>query len=483
LFILSPDEIRRCDSPRCCSAARQDDSGRRQAKLLQDFMGLRAGFAWKAGGGPVYGFRWFCASVRATEAFSMTAGFDGLKKTCARLRVVAMVAFGATACSSIPDWVDPTTWVGGGDPSDSETSPGETPDLAAIPDRPVPTSTADEQSQVTASLAGDRSRAKYSADALRGGTEPAAAPPPPSPVASNDIVVPHSAPPSAPAPAQEASTGSNGDQGDNSPTVDATAQAAPPPPPAPEATELTPAQPSAANTAPESTAPASPSPVAMVSPPDAALGFKPSTAPPLDPTVGQFVPPPIIARYDQTAKAAGVSPRMVAIAEPTVKMKSSRGSRAAVGGPEAMSGAVVANLDALQPPPSATQAAAYSSAQGLPPASVVLFPGDGTLLNAEARGQVRAAVEAFKQAGGQGYVRIVGHASSRTSNMPLERHLEVIFNKSQDRANAVAKEVIREGVPANRVLVEAVGDSQPVYYESMPKGEDGNRRAEIYLQS
>jgi flagellar motor protein MotB len=43
--------------------------------------------------------------------------------------------------------------------------------------------------------------------------------------------------------------------------------------------------------------------------------------------------------------------------------------------------------------------------------------------------------------------------------------------------------MIRDGVPANRVLVEAVGDSQPVYYESMPKGEDGNRRAEIFLQS
>jgi flagellar motor protein MotB len=32
------------------------------------------------------------------------------------------------------------------------------------------------------------------------------------------------------------------------------------------------------------------------------------------------------------------------------------------------------------------------------------------------------------------------------------------------------------------VLVEAVGDSQPVYYESMPQGEAGNRRAEIFLQ-
>ena len=214
--------------------------------------------------------------------------------------------------------------------------------------------------------------------------------------------------------------------------------------------------------------------MAMVSPSDAALGFKPSSAPPLDPSIGQFVPPPLIARYNQTANSSsGVETRMASAAP----MSSRRG----VGGPEKMTGSVVANLDALQAP-SAMAAPVYAAA-GMNPASVVLFPGDGTLLNAQGRLQVRAAVEQFKRSGGQGYIRIVGHASSRTSNMPLEKHLEVIFNKSQDRANAVAKEIIKEGVPANRVLVEAVGDSQPVYYESMPQGEDGNRRAEIYLQS
>ena len=154
-----------------------------------------------------------------------------------------------------------------------------------------------------------------------------------------------------------------------------------------------------------------------------------------------------------------------------------------MGGPETMSGAVVANLDALNGPAPAAQASVYTNPQGMMPTAVVFFPGDGTLLNAAARAQVRAAVAAFKQNGGQGYIRVVGHSSSRTTNMSLERHLEIIFNKSQDRADAVAREVIREGVPANKVLVEAVGDTQPIYYESMPKGEDGNRRAEIFLQS
>ena len=41
-----------------------------------------------------------------------------LSKYVARASVVLVVAMGASACSSVPDWVDPTTWVGG---SDSDT--------------------------------------------------------------------------------------------------------------------------------------------------------------------------------------------------------------------------------------------------------------------------------------------------------------------------------------------------------------------------
>jgi len=144
-----------------------------------------------------------------------------------------------------------------------------------------------------------------------------------------------------------------------------------------------------------------------------------------------------------------------------------------------MTGSVVANLDVLNGP---STAGAYANAVGGTPQAVVLFPGDGTALTAAARTQIRQAVEAFQQRGGTGFIKVIGHSSSRTSNMPVEKHLLEIFAKSQARANAVAHELIRDGVPASRVLVEAVGDSQPVYYESMPEGEAGNRRAEIFFQ-
>ncbi|HTT97058.1 MAG TPA: OmpA family protein [Rhizomicrobium sp.] len=417
----------------------------------------------------------------------MTVEFGGVKTICARMVVIGMVAFGATACSSAPDWVDPTNWFGGG-PSDTEATPGETPDLASIPDRPVPASTSDEQKQVADSLAADRARAKYSSDALRGGTEAAAAPPPPATEEAANDTAPAPASSTAttaaaaPAPSTQVASNDQPSAPPPTPAQDASGEVTVPPP-APAANDLPPAQPSPANTVSASTSPPAasytpppaPAPTAMatVSPSDAALGFKPSSAPPLDASVGQFVPPPLVARYNQTVGQSGTTPPRMAYATPPKSGK-------AMGGPEKMSGAVVANLEALQAP---AQASTYTAMQGVQPTSVVLFPGDGTLLNASARAQVRAAVEAFKAAGGQGYLRIVGHASSRTSNMPLEKHLEVIFNKSQDRANAVAKEIIKEGVPASRVLVEAVGDSQPVYYESMPQGEDGNRRAEIFLQS
>ena len=211
--------------------------------------------------------------------------------------------------------------------------------------------------------------------------------------------------------------------------------------------------------------------MAMVNPSDAQLGFKPSSAPPLNASISQWVSPPILAHYRQTAALAGSA----GTGAPAVAAVPSKG----LGGP-AMAGDVIANLDAVPGTP-AGMAAAMNG--GIPPTATVYFAGDGTSLPASARSQLRAAVAAFQAGGGNGTIKVVGHASSRTPNMSVERHLEVIFQKSQARANAVAQALIRAGVPAGKVIVEAVGDSQPIYYESMPRGEEGNRRAEIYVQS
>jgi outer membrane protein OmpA-like peptidoglycan-associated protein len=427
---------------------------------------------------------------------------------------VALLAMGASGCSSlpsVPDWVDPTTWFGDDEPVDNTA----TPDLASVPDKPAATP-ADEQQKVAESLAGDRTNANYSADALRGGTEPAAAPPAdvvPTPVAQDAPVAPKAKTPAPAAPVQVAAVDRSVSQDPNgtaapgtlpatqtgSPVAVATAtpsaeavttaqlpEAAPVKPVKHKVTAK-PVQVAVATPAPQRFSEAAPipqTPVATISPSDAELGFKPSSAPPLDASVTQFVAAPIVDRYRSTAAAAGLhssAPTTFAAATPVHRIRHHHAKSAngvAMGGPERMEGKVVANFDALN---GAAQPSVVANAVG-GGAAVVYFPNDTVGLNAEARLQVRATVEQFRAAGGQGYVRVVGHSSSRTPNMSAEKHLELIFKKSQDRANAVARELIRVGIPADHVLVEAVGDTQPVYYESMPKGEDGNRRAEIFLQ-
>jgi outer membrane protein OmpA-like peptidoglycan-associated protein len=397
-------------------------------------------------------------------------------------------ALSTGACSTIDDLIGDETPApasdAGGFPPDTAppattADSGGSPNLATVPDRPTGTTTADDQRAMADSLAADRSRIKYSSDALRGGTEAAA--PPPGAAPPPETAVAASAPPpdNTPPPAPES--------------------AAPPPPAPPTAGAPPPdnTPPPPPRSAPVATAPMGPPPGTQPAVPpttripggartmamaDGPLGFKPSSAPPLDPSISQFVPQPIITRYQQTAAAAGAATGPIApVNGGAVAAAAPRRTRGGMGGPEAMSGAVVANLDAINGS-APTTPSVYANPAGLPPAAVVMFPGDGTALDAAGRAQVRAAVAAYQQRGGTGYVKVVGHSSSRTSNMPVEKHLVAIFAKSQARANSVARELIRQGVPASKVLVEAVGDSQPVYYESMPQGEAGNRRAEIFIQ-
>jgi outer membrane protein OmpA-like peptidoglycan-associated protein len=154
-----------------------------------------------------------------------------------------------------------------------------------------------------------------------------------------------------------------------------------------------------------------------------------------------------------------------------------------MGGPEHMSGAVVANFDSLQPAVGAAESPnVYADTSGLPPTAVVFFPRDTTILSADARQQIRTAVQSYQASGAQGYIRVVGHSSAGATSMSLQRRMIWNFERSQARAKAVARELIHDGIPANRVLVEAVGDTEPATYAT-PQGDDGGRRAEIFFQT
>ena len=55
-----------------------------------------------------------------------------------------------------------------------------------------------------------------------------------------------------------------------------------------------------------------------------------------------------------------------------------------------------------------------------------------------------------------------------------------LFN-ALTRANVVARELVRLGIPAQAVFVVALSDSKPLFYEVMPAGDAGNQRVEIYF--
>lgn len=130
-------------------------------------------------------------------------------------------------------------------------------------------------------------------------------------------------------------------------------------------------------------------------------------------------------------------------------------------------GALVENRGAMPVPMTAVRVA------------TILFDNGSSVLKAKDKQILGAVGRLHSQRGG--VIRVVGHASSRTRNLPPVRHKMANFQISAARADRVARELMRHGVAKNNILIAAVSDADPMYYEFMPSGEAGNRRAEIYL--
>jgi len=486
----------------------------------------------------------------------MASTFRTRAKFVARLVAPILFATALNACSSIPDWVDPTTWVGGDSQASSDqtggaaadetattgqqaasnpsSAAGQTPDIAAIPPKPAPPSTADEQKQVADSLAADRAQAHYSADALRGGTEAAAAPPAP---------VEPAAPPASTSSSTAADTAVTG-QTDNaatataadqsganassSPDTGASAMASAAPPAGDEAASSaqTPSQPAASpspatNAAPETPAPASSevasADTASVSAPAAApmaaetgtppssaapdmqASFAPSKAPALDPSVSQFVPQQILSRYQETAAAAAIPADSVAPVKHHRHRKKTKSSQFVVrhhyrlagffrdtslkslryARKESRSSVLPMRSAALRNASYQLDSSLFSVPESRGALAVVAFARETTILDRGARSRIQSAARIFVAQGGTGYVRVVGRASDFSSDVPRAVGLRNNFERSEAQATAVARELIRDGVPPQKVLVEAVGDTPAAGHTAM----QASRSAEIFLQS
>ncbi len=79
-------------------------------------------------------------------------------------------------------------------------------------------------------------------------------------------------------------------------------------------------------------------------------------------------------------------------------------------------------------------------------------------------------------------IKIVGHASKRTRDMPLAKHKIVNFKISDKRAQSVADIFIKKySFPSDALITEAVSDTKPLFKENMPAGTRANQRTEIFL--
>ena len=252
--------------------------------------------------------------------------------------------------------------------------------------------------------------------------------------------------------------------------TEAPQQALAPPPPAPQPTALPPAPPQ----------PAPPPVLAAAPPAPAAAPAAPAVAPAVQPPRPALVSAPgygvdvtgIFSRHFSASGPYAVAPPPTA----TLVAYASAASAPALG--------VVAPLGPTslqrQPPAPGLRPAFDPGAAVLSVNSAVLYFGVGSAaISAKGRKALRTIAKAYRKRGGT--VRVIGHASSRTRELPFDRHNLVNFGVSLARARAVGDALVHYGVAQGAVMVSAKSDNEPIYYEWMPSGEAGNRRVQVYI--
>lgn len=112
------------------------------------------------------------------------------------------------------------------------------------------------------------------------------------------------------------------------------------------------------------------------------------------------------------------------------------------------------------------------------PVALVRF-GEGSARLGTADRDTLARISAMANELG-GRVRIVGHAGRPGGEGSKSEIAD--FNLSLDRANAVAQELMKNGLTAERLKIEAVGDAEPMVIAGSATAESANRRAEIFIE-
>lgn len=407
-----------------------------------------------------------------------TRNLDFLPWRVIRNTSASILALGIlTGCSSVPDALNPAEWYRdtvdliSGDDESSESAnveqtnasvPGadeEFPSLSTVPERP----SVDSGQEVAEGLIADPNKPEYAAAPTRQSEDDGmASPPEPATIADGSL---QPAPPAQPVAAVTAE--SVGIMSTETATVSQTTSATTPTSTSSSTSAITLSQPS------------------EVTQPSAPLVVEPGRLPSgetyeeyrsrLMAGLGSQGSVPIMApvTINTTAPASGAfSPDTVVISSSGIDMttaytSSNVGSTTVIGDGGFQQLGVQDGQSLLSP--------------GSTKVATIHFNSGSSRLDVNDLRVLQKVVALQKQNGG--VIRVIGHASSRTRSMDPVRHKMVNYNVSVARADSVAKQLVRLGTNKTDIFVGAVSDTQPKYYEVMPSGEAGNRRAEIYIDS
>ena len=258
---------------------------------------------------------------------------------------------------------------------------------------------------------------------------------------------------------------------------------APAPAPAVAVTPARPAAPASIVRAPAPAAPAAPMQVAEAPPPEPAFNAPapiqaPAPATIIKPIISNEAPPPP-PRLQVRAPAQPGPDTFSTVVISSGGIESP--SIPAMGQGTSSAPPMSFGANVRFPVPGSTTVGVVSPVNvgGMLRVATIYFDNNSDSLNSRDSDIVAASAQLLSERGGSLYV--VGHASSRTSDMDYVKHAMTNFQISTARANRVASALKSVGVDGKQIRVHALSDTVPLYFEVMPSGEAGNRRVEIYL--
>jgi len=407
---------------------------------------------------------------------------EGVKNGVSKAALMAAM-LAISACST-PDWADPTEWFDGDSsgvsrPSQIEQPKDEYPALGSVPDEAGKNVSIQEASDITEGLKADRENAQYTDEKLRADTVPQAMPKPKAPV-----VLPQAAASAPTGPAVPAVPASNVAAAPIPSPVQIPSVGVPKPVSVPSIGQIS--QVGQTSTVGQ---------IPQVSQSSTGVKLMPNAAPVTTPqqAYSRIAPGTGTTVISGTGVNNVFQQQLAASAATTTSLPANMQFQSYPAQPLGPSAVTVSPIvrDTYNNPVAtgyganvggvSAQGGAYGvpAVSGAQPDAVIYFETGSSRIGAGDRAKLGKLIQAQKQTGA--FIRVVGHASSRTRELPEDRHMLVNLRMSQQRASAVVATLIKMGADTNKVILESVSDRSPITREAMPSAEAKNRRTEIFL--